>query len=77
LGALMLSVSNEAAVGLKLAEQHGESILLLREEVRLLRLEIKERTNDRYTNKDAERDLNYIRQEIAEMKLEMRDFHGK
>jgi hypothetical protein len=64
-------------VGLKLAEQHGESILLLREEVRLLRLEIKERTNDRYTNKDAERDLNYIRQEIAEMKLEMRDFHGK
>ena len=73
LGALMLSVSNEAAVGLKMAEQHGESILLLREEVRLLRLEIKERTHDRYTTRDAERDLAYIRQEIAEIKEALRD----
>jgi len=73
LGALMLSVSNEAAVGLKLAEQHGESILLLREEVRLLRLEIKERTQDRYTTDDAARDLAHIRQDIAELKQEIRD----
>ena len=76
LGALMLSVSNEAAVGLKLAEQHGESILLLREEVRLLRLEIKDRTDDRYTTSDAERDLQYIRQEIAEIKQAIRDAHN-
>jgi hypothetical protein len=73
LGALMLSVSNEAAVGLKMAEQHGESILLLREEVRLLRLEIKERTHDRYTTRDAERDLNYIRLELAEIKEAFKD----
>ena len=76
LGALMLSVSNEAAVGLKLAEQHGESILLLREEVRLLRLEIKEKTFDRYTNKDAERDLGYIRQDIAEIKQAIKEAHN-
>lgn len=75
LGALMLSVSNEAAVGLKLAEQHGESILLLREEVRLLRLEIKERTQDRYTSDDAARDLAYIRQDIAELKQEIKENH--
>lgn len=73
LGALMLSVSNEAAVGLKLAEQHGQSILLLREEVRLLRLEIKERTQSRYTRVDAERDLAYIRQDIAELKQALKE----
>lgn len=68
LGALMLSVSNEAAVALKLAEQHGESILLLREEVRLLRNEVQDRTIDRYTSKDAARDLAYIREDINELK---------
>jgi hypothetical protein len=72
LGALMLSVSNEAAIGLKLAEQHGESILLLREEVRLLRLEVKDRTINRYTSKDAERDLSYIRQDILDLKQAVR-----
>lgn len=73
LGALMLSVSNEAAVGLKLAEQHGDSILLLREEVRLLRLEIKEKTHNQYTNKDAERDLAYIRQDISAIKQAIKE----
>lgn len=72
----MLSVSNEAAIGLKLAEQHGESILLLREEVRLLRLELKERTHDRYTSDDAERDLNYIRRDIAELKEAIKEHQG-
>lgn len=75
LGALLLSVSNEAAVGLKLSEQHGESILLLREEVRLLRLEVKDRTIERYTASDAERDLAYIRSDIAELKQAVRDYH--
>ena len=73
LGTLMLSVSNEAAIGLKLAEQHGDSILLLRDEVRLLRLEIKERTHSRYTTQDAERDLAHIRQDIAELKQELKE----
>lgn len=76
LGALMLSVSNEAAVGLKLAEQHGESILLLREEVRLLRLEIQEKVIDRYTHKDADRDLGYLRQDIAEIKQSIKEEHN-
>lgn len=71
LGALMLSVANEAAVALKLAEQHGESILLLREEVRLLRNEVQDRTLNRYTSKDAERDLAYIREDINELKEAM------
>jgi hypothetical protein len=68
LGALMLSISNEAAVGLNLAEQHGESILLLREEVRLLRKEVTEGTQDRYTSTDAQRDLQYIQRDIKELK---------
>ena len=76
LGALMLSVSNEAAVGLKLAEQHGESILLLREEVRLLRQELKESTQLRYTSADAQRDLNYIQRDIRDLKQAMKEAHN-
>lgn len=75
LGALMLSVSNEAAIGLKLAEQHGESILLLREEVRLLRQELKDETQLRYTSADAQRDLGYIQRDIRDLKESMKDAH--
>jgi len=77
LGALMLSVSNEAAISLKLSEQHGESILLLREEVRLLRVDINNRTQDRYMAKDAERDLGYIKDDIAEIKLAVKEHDDK
>jgi len=76
LGALMLSVSNEAAIGLKLAEQHGESILLLREEVRILKEEIRDKGANRYTEQDAERDFLYIRREIDELKLVVREAHN-
>ena len=76
LGGLMLSVSNEAAVSLKLSEQHGASILLLREEVRLLRLEMKDDTRDRYTSSDAARDLAYIQRDITELKETVRVEHN-
>ncbi len=76
LGALMLSVSNEAAIGLKLAEQHGASILLLREDIRLLRVDMKEGVHDTYTSEDAERDFKYIRREIGELKQVIREAHN-
>lgn len=76
LGALMLTVSNEAHVGLKLAEQHGESILLLREEVRLLRQEVRVEMRDRYTSNDAKRDLQYIQRDIAELKETIKELHS-
>ncbi|MBW2647543.1 MAG: hypothetical protein JRE23_15490 [Deltaproteobacteria bacterium] len=71
LGALMLSVSNEAAVALKLGEQHGESILLMREELQLLR----KATENRYTTYDAERDLGYIQRDIREIKDAIKENH--
>lgn len=73
LGALMLSISNEAAISLELARQHGESILLLREQVKLLRGEVKEIRGNRYTDKDAQRDLGYIRRDLEELKQVMKD----
>ena len=76
LGALMLSVSNEAAIGLKLAEQHGRSILLLREEVRLLREELKDSAHTRYTSADAQRDLRYIQRDINELKQALKEANG-
>lgn len=68
LGALMLSVSNDAAISLDLAKQHGESILLLREELKLLKEDMRLRTDDRYTSKDADRDHMYISRDIMELK---------
>lgn len=68
LGALMLSVSNEAAISLRLAEQHGKSILMLHEEIRLLRLDLKDGDKMRYTSADAQRDLEYIKRDIRELK---------
>ena len=76
LGALMLSVSNEAAIGLKLAEQHGSSILLLREEVRLLREELKDSAHTRYTSAHAQRDLGYIQRDINELKQALKEANG-
>jgi hypothetical protein len=71
LGALMLSVSNEASNALRLSTQHGESILLIREEIKLLRSE----QRNAYTNKDAERDLAYIRRDIGELKQAVKEAH--
>ena len=73
LGALMLSVSNEAAVALKTSEQHGDSILLLREEVRLLRDELK----GSYSASDAEKDLTYIRRDMEELKQLLKEHDNK
>jgi len=75
LGALILSVSNEAAIGLKLAEQHGESILLLREQISLLRADVKVGTRDRYTSSDAKDDFDVVREDIKEIKELMREAH--
>jgi hypothetical protein len=73
LGALMLSVANEAAVALRLAEQHGESLLLLREEVRLMRRDLNESAQLSYTSIDAQRDLEYIKRDISELKQAIKE----
>ena len=71
LAGLMLTVANDTAIALQLAGQHGETILLMRQEIDILRLE----TKDRYTNKDAERDLGYIREDITELNQVIREAH--
>jgi phage-related tail protein len=77
LGALMLSVSNEASIGLRLGEQNNEAIMSLQGEVRGLREDLQERTEDRYTSADAARDLAYIQRDIAELKQTVREQQGK
>ena len=71
LAGLMLTVSNDAAIALQLAGQHGESILLLQQQIDLLQME----TKDRYTEKDAERDLGHIQDDITELKQVIREVH--
>lgn len=68
LGALLLSVQKDASVALDVARQHGEEILLLRSEIHSMESQMRERTQLRYTSKDAERDFSYLRRDIAECK---------
>lgn len=75
LGALMLSVSNEASVALKIAEQHGEQLLRIQQQIDLLRTEQKDNFKSRYTSLDAQRDLEYIKRDIAELKIAVKELN--
>jgi len=75
LAGLMLTVSNTSAVALSLAEQQGKSILLIEQRIKDVEDEVDEKTNDRYTSKEAEKDLNYIRDDIQELKEMIKEAH--
>jgi hypothetical protein len=76
LGALVLNVNSNATRALDLAVQNGENFTLLKKETSLLRQDLKDKTRDRYTNRDAERDLDYIKRDIAELKAVVKEAHS-
>jgi hypothetical protein len=60
-----LTTAKDAQIAIQVAAQHGEEMLLLRQEINILQSEIRDRTQMRYTSKDAERDLGYIKRDVA------------
>ena len=64
LGALLLTVQKDASIALDVAKQHGQELLLLHSELRIIEEDIRARTQLRYTSKDAERDLRYIQKDL-------------
>ena len=76
LGALMLDISKDSGHMQKVMEQHGEEMLLLKGDIHGLEQDMRERTQLRYTSKDADRDFKYLLREIEACKLTAKE-HSK
>jgi hypothetical protein len=59
-----MSVASDAAIAIKVAEQHGEELLMIRGELTSIREELNSRTSDRYTGKDGERFELYVNKRL-------------
>lgn len=66
-----LAVANDARTALNVAEQHGQEILLIRGEIAALREEMRIRTLDRYTAKDAAAYEKYVEQRLKEIEKDL------
>lgn len=68
----MISIANDAKIAISVAEQHGQELLMIRGEVASLRLEMVERTQDRFTASDGR----YLEQELRRIEADL-DEHMK
>ena len=73
LGSLMLVVQKDAAVALDIARQHGQEFNILRAEIALLKQDMRERTQNRYTSGDAAKDLRYIERRFTELESKIKE----
>ena len=62
--AFAVNVGKDAQIALDVAQQHGEEILIMNRKLSNLEEELSDRTRDRYTSKDAERDIGYLRRDL-------------
>ena len=67
----MMSVASDASIAIKVAEQHGEELLLIRGELNSIRQEMLERTQTRYTAIEAERHERYVMQRIEALEKQL------
>ena len=59
-----ITTAKDAQIALDIARQHGEELLILSQEIHRMQGDLYERTKNRYTSKDAERDIGYLRRDI-------------
>ena len=71
----MLTISNNANIAISVAEQHGHELNNVRAELAALRVEISNRTKNRYTAIDAERDLDFVQRRLKEIEDNMEREH--
>ena len=58
--AFSLNTAKDAQIALSVADQHGQEILMLQQSIDNLRNEMRSRTQERYTSRDADRDFRYL-----------------
>ena len=69
LAAGAVNIARDAQIAISVAEQHGQELLMIRGEISSLRLEMVERTQDRFTAQDGrylEQELRRIEQDLDE-----------
>ena len=66
-----MSVASDAAIAIKVAEQHGEELLLIRGEMTAIRQELNSRTQDRYTGKDGARFEQYVNSRLDALEKQL------
>ena len=80
LAAFLLNISNDANIAIKFAEQHGSELNQIRIQIAAIRLELTDRTKDRYTSLDAKRDREFIERRFSELESKLdthRNQNGK
>lgn len=73
--AFILNINASASIALDVAAQHGKEINQLRIVQEAIRLEMHDRTRDRYTNTDAGRDLDFIERRLEEIERKIDQHH--
>jgi hypothetical protein len=68
----MMNTANDASIAVQVAAQHGEELLLIKGEIAALRIEMIERTKERFTSTDGR----YLEQELRRIEEEL-DEHIK
>jgi len=58
--AFSINTAKDAQIALGVTEQHGQELLMMNQSIVSLRNEMRSRTSERYTAKDADRDFKYI-----------------
>lgn len=66
-----MSVSQNAQIAIRVAEQHGEELLMIRGELTSIREEMTNRTEDRYTGRDGARFEAYVTKRLDELEEQL------
>ena len=67
----MLAVANDARIAINVAEQHGEEILMMRGELTAIRVEMLNRTQDRFTLRDQIQHEKYVESRLDEIEKKL------
>lgn len=59
-----ITTAKDASIALDVARQHGDELLILSQDLHRMQGDLYDRTKDRYTSKDAERDVGYLRRDL-------------
>jgi hypothetical protein len=66
-----MSVASDASIAIKVAEQHGEELLMIRGEMSSIRQELNNRTSDRYTGKEGARFEQYVNKRLDALEKQL------
>jgi hypothetical protein len=69
----MLAVANDARIAINVAEQHGQELLMIRGELASVRTEMMQRTEDRYTSRDADQHEKYMERRLNEIEKKLNE----